>query len=373
MRLFYHPRLYDLAGTEALFMRAIADNVRHHIRRCPEYAEILRLRDFSPDSLTGTEDLGRLPPITTLFLKRRALYSAPKERLILKSTTSGTSGRVGFMGLDLPTSLHGIGMIATTFLTHRLPSPRLTNYAVLGYEPAKHNKIGAARTAYAMTFSAPALRREYALRDTGDAYESNLDALCDALARYAKQNRPVRFIGFPAYFMFLLKELQKRGLRMRLHPRSLVILAGGWKQFFAERIEKPELYALSEETVGLGGSRIREFFGAVEHPIAYCDCANHHFHVPIYSRVLIRDVNTLEPVGYGVPGLLNLITPMVTSMPFSSVITDDIATLYPGESCGCGVTSPYFEIEGRVGMADIKTCAAGAAELLSDLVRGSAE
>jgi hypothetical protein len=101
----------------------------------------------------------------------------------------------------------------------------------------------------------------------------------------------------------------------------------------------------------------------VEHPIAYFDCPNHHFHVPIYSRVIIRDLN-MRPVSYGEPGILNLITPMMTSMPFVSVMTDDLAVMHPGEKCACGISSPYFEILGRVGLADIKTCAANASELL---------
>jgi hypothetical protein len=55
---------------------------------------------------------------------------------------------------------------------------------------------------------------------------------------------------------------------------------------------------------------------------------------------------------------------MLTSMPFCSVMTDDLAVLHPGGSCGCGNPAPWFDVLGRVGLSDIKTCAAGAAELL---------
>ena len=105
----------------------------------------------------------------------------------------------------------------------------------------------------------------------------------------------------------------------------------------------------------------------MEHPILYCDCKRHHFHVPAYSRVVIRDVHTLEPVPNGIPGLVNLITPMVRGTPILSVMTDDLGILHDGESCGCGISSPYLEILGRVGLKDIKTCAAGAAELLTEV------
>lgn len=81
--------------------------------------------------------------------------------------------------------------------------------------------------------------------------------------------------------------------------------------------------------------------------------------------MIIRDVRTLEPVENGKIGLVNLITPMVKATPILSVMTDDLGVLHPAAECGCGAASPYLEIIGRVGIKDIKTCAAGAAELLN--------
>lgn len=372
-RLFFHPRLYDHKGTDDLFVKAMRENVRHHLARCPDYAAIMAHQGFTPDMLERFEDIGdlaKIPPLPTLFLKRHTLYSASPQHLMFRSTTSGTSGLTSSMGLDLPSAWHGLGMILGTFLTHHLVSARPTNHIVLGYQPSRRNQIGAVKTAYAMTFAAWPIHRDYALRDTGTDYVLNLEGLKQTLIRYEKQGLPVRFMGFPAYFMFLLKELRESGIQLKLHPRSMVFLAGGWKQYFAERVDKPTLYGLSAETLGIGGDRIKEFFGAVEHPITYFDCPNHHFHVPVYSRVLIRDTR-LQTVGFGEPGMLNLMTPMMTSMPFASVMTDDLAVLYPGDACGCGNPAPYFEVLGRVGLADIKTCAAGAAELLNVKAEGS--
>ena len=48
-------------------------------------------------------------------------------------------------------------------------------------------------------------------------------------------------------------------------------------------------------------------------------------------------------------------------------MTDDLGVLHPGDECGCGIKSPYLEIIGRVGIKDIKTCAAGASQLLGDI------
>jgi Coenzyme F390 synthetase len=362
-RLFYHGNIYDIESTNTLFLNAVKENVKHHTESCPDYARLIENRGFSPDELKIVDDLYKIPPIPTAFLKNHTLYSTSQKHLMFKSTTSGTSGKVSEMALDWPSSWNGLGMILGTFFTNKLFSLHPTNYVVLGYQPAKRNKIGAVKTAYATTFAAPAIHREYALKDTGNEYALNINGIKNALIQYEKSGLPVRFMGFPAYFMFLLKELANSGIKLKLNPKSMILLAGGWKQFFAEQVDKPTLYSMSEDILGLGGNRIREFFGAVEHPIAYFDCPNHHFHVPIYSRVIVRDLN-LKPVEFGVPGLLNLITPMMTSMPFTSVMTDDLAVMHHGDECGCGIRSPYFDILGRVGLADIKTCAANAADLL---------
>jgi hypothetical protein len=46
-------------------------------------------------------------------------------------------------------------------------------------------------------------------------------------------------------------------------------------------------------------------------------------------------------------------------------MTDDLGILHD-EPCACGLSSPYLEIVGRVGIEDIKTCAAGAEDLLKE-------
>ena len=106
-----------------------------------------------------------------------------------------------------------------------------------------------------------------------------------------------------------------------------------------------------------------EFFGAVEHPILYTDCRCHHFHVPCYSRIIIRDPDTFAAVPDGTPGLINLLTPMIDSTPVLSVMTDDLGVLH-SEGCPCGAASPWLEIIGRVGIEGIVTCAAGSEKYL---------
>ena len=219
-------------------------------------------------------------------------------------------------------------------------------------------------TAIGLTWFAPPISRTYALRYGDGGYVPDLDQVAKALEKLGSSRFPTRIIGFPSYLWFGLKRMEELGLRAQLPKGSRILLAGGWKQHYAQQVEKPVLYGLAGRILGIQEANINEFFGAVEHPIFFNACKEHHFHIPVYSRVIIRDVNTLEPLPMGKVGLINLISPLLRATPATSVMTDDLGYLTPGEECGCGLRSPYLTILGRVGLAEIQTCAAGAAELL---------
>ncbi|MBR3076852.1 MAG: acyl-protein synthetase [Oscillospiraceae bacterium] len=353
------------------------------------------------------EDLAELPFLPTALFKRRRLFSLPRWRLPCVVTSSGTSGRASEIGFSVGDLWAGLKMVLHICRLRKLLSWRPCHYVVFGYQPRLRNRTGVSRTAFGVTLFTPALSRTYALRwrknapsvgtasgrpqhaesslsqntqasasggrpmaaptaraELGD-YVLDLQHVQDAIVKHSKSRFPLRFMGFPAYAWFLMKRMEEQGVRVRLPKGSKLMLGGGWKQFYAEEVDKSAFYALAKKVLGLDDRDIIEFFGAVEHPIFYNDCERHHFHIPVYSRVLIRDPATLKPVPNGTPGLVNLITPMDVGTPLLSVMTDDLGILHDAGECGCGLDAPWLEILGRVGLQDIKTCAAGAAEILN--------
>ena len=363
-RLFWHRNIYDLEGSEEKFLRACRDNCTWHSRRCPSYRAVLDHFGFSSEQLRTWEDLVRLPFLPTLFFKRHALFSMPEWRMPMKVTSSGTSGSFSQIGFDLGCILAEVPMVLKIGWKHKLLSPIPANCVVLGYKPNRNNRTGVTKTMMGLTFYAPPIRRTFALHYQDGRYVPDLDRVIRDLERYARSPFPTRIIGFPSYLWFGLKRMEELGVSVKLRPGSMVMLGGGWKQHYAQQVDKQELYDLVYKVLGIPEENIHESFGAVEHPIFYNTCPNHHFHVPVYSRVIIRDVNTLEPVPMGQVGLVNLISPLMKATPTLSVVTDDLGTLTPGCQCGCGIQSPYLTILGRVGLTDITTCAAGAAQLL---------
>lgn len=368
-RLFRVKEPYHTEATNELFFLAMRESCQFHYDHCPQYRAILDSLGFSPQALRSYADIAALPGLPTLLFKNHAIFSLPQRRMLVQATSAGTKGKVSRIGFEASGLLCGLRMVLRIGRLRGLFSARPAHYIVLGYQPRRENEAAVAKTAFGATLFAPALSRTYALRYRDGGYTPDLDGVIAAARRAAASRFPARLLGFPSYTYFMLKRMEERGIALRLRPGSRIMLGGGWKQFYSEQVDKTTLYALAERVLGIQERDIVEFFGAAEHPILYCDCPRHHFHVPAYSRVIIRDVRTLEPVPNGTPGLVNLITPMVRATPVLSVITDDLGVLHDGASCGCGIAAPYLELLGRVGLKDIKTCAAGAAELLAEVAR----
>ena len=358
-KLFLSRTPYDLDKTEALFAAAMAENARFQVENCPDYARI-----FSGQAGADYSEPVSLPPLPTLYFKRHALFSMPERNMLIKATSSGTSGAMSRMAFDAGSLLRGLAMVWRMTRYHHLLSPVPCHYLILGYQPRRGNDTAFSKTGYGFTFFAPALSRTYALVWQNGGYQLDLEGLRQRLLRCARGHFPIRTIGFPAYTWLLLSQMEKEGIHLQMPKGSKITMGGGWKQFEGQQVEKAELYRLAESVLGIAEEDCVEFFGAVEHPILYTTCKHHHFHVPVYSRIVIRDVDTLEPVPNGTPGLVNLMTPMVKSVPILSVMTDDLGILHDGDTCGCGIQSPWLELLGRVGAKGLVTCAAGAAEFL---------
>ena len=358
-QLFQLKKPYDTSSSDTLFFQAMKENCEYQYANCSDYRRILQQMDFHPDDLKKYEDLARLPFLPTLYFKRHQLFSMSGSRMLIKATSSGTSGSKSHNGFNFSSLYRGLRMVITVGKYHHLWSWKPAHYLIFGYEPNRQNQTAISKTAYGFTWFAPAISRDYALKYTNNGYQLDLEHIKNKFIAYSKSSFPVRTIGFPAYTYFLLKQMKEEGLKVQLPKGSLLTLGGGWKQFYAEKVSKEDFYTLAEEVLGIDDSHIVEFFGAVEHPILYTDCREHHFHVPVYSRVIIRDVDTLEPVPNGTIGLVNLLTPMTDSLPLLSILTDDLGILHE-EPCACGEKAPWLEILGRVGIKDIVTCAAGA-------------
>ncbi len=372
--LFWHNKPYDVEKTDKLFYKKIKENMLFQYRNCQEYRKLIEDKGWNEDRINHMVSLAEIPFLPTLYLKHHKMDSVAEKKMITRATSSGTSGNKSDIGYDFTTLWRALGMSLCIGRKHGLLSLKPCRYIILGYQArnllgkSKVQEKAVAKTAYAFTMLAPAVSRIYALPFRNGEYSLDLEGIKKALIKYSKGKIPVRLIGFPFHAYWLLTQMKEEGIKCHLPKGSVIAFGGGWKEYYTQKADKETMYRLVEEVLGIPSDKCWEFFGAVEHPILYTTCAKHHFHVPIHSRVLIRDADTFEPVPNGTPGLVNLITPLVQSAPLLSVMTDDLGILHDAQKCGCDINTPYLEILGRVGMADITTCAAGAEQLSQKII-----
>lgn len=364
-KLWVYKDPFDFEATEKKFIKSIKEITSYHYHNNGFYKVYLDMNDFNSDSINSIDDITKIPLIHANFYKTHTVKTAKDKDIILTLTSSGTTGQKSQMFYDQFTIFASDKSADTQFEKYDLISDQPTNFLLYSYEPAKNVNVGTLRTRQMMRRYAVENELVYALKYTGDGHEFDLFGCIDALLRFEKQGLPVRLLGFPAFLYFTLEKMREMGYPpLKLNPKSLVMMGGGWKGFVDKQLSPYEFRTYIKERLGLSHECCRESYGAVEHGVAYIDCPNHHFHVPIYSRVFIRDVKTLEVLPYGKPGFLNVVSAMNTSVPVVSLLLGDLAILHDGESCGCNISTPWFEIIGRAGTSKNKSCAIAAAELL---------
>ena len=350
---------------DRLFVSALRENVAWHVRYNDFYAALLRQEGCDVSALSAIGDIASLPPIHANFFKRHETLSIPRQKVAEHLTSSGTSGQKTQMFFDDWSIRSARRMVRFIYEYYGFVRPETkVNYLLMAYEPEAGSKVGTTNTNLFLTSFAPANEIFFALRLSGGGHEFDRFGTVATLVRYAEAGLPVRISGFPSFMYLTLLRMEEENLRLRLHPDSLVLFGGGWKGYADRQIPKAELYAMIHDHLGIDPARIRDAYGSVEHSIPYIECPRHHLHIPVWSRLVVRDVKTLEPLGYGEEGFLHFVTPYITSVPAHSVMMGDMGVLHPASACGCGAQTPFFEVIGRAGVSRNKSCAVTASELL---------
>ncbi|MFG2196016.1 acyl-protein synthase [Streptomyces sp. NPDC048639] len=367
-------RLCDLAEpyehgpeADALFAAAMAETNSWHAERSPFFRSLLTDEPETPAPSVGRDV--RAPLVHANFFKRHELLSIPREDVFLHLTSSGTTGQKSQMFFDEWTIRAAQRMVARIFDHYGWITPdQPVNYLLYSYEPAPSLQLGTSFTDNYLCDFAPARDTTHALRHTGTGHEFDVRGCIHALQRYAEEGLPVRILGFPAFLHFTLERMRSLGVPpVQLPPGSLVVLGGGWKGHADRQIGKDVFYSEVGEQLGIPPERIRDTFGSVEHCVPYVECEQHRLHVPVWSRAAVRDTATLEPLPHGEIGYLHLVSPYITSVPAQSVLMGDLASLHPGEECGCGRPTPWFTVHGRAGVSRNRSCAVAAAELMKGM------
>jgi phenylacetate-coenzyme A ligase PaaK-like adenylate-forming protein len=322
---------------------------------------------FSVKYLKSVRQLADYPYIFVNFFKEFSVSSVPDSKVKIRLSSSGTGGKKSYHPLD-DKSLERIKKIVTeSFSDAGLVSNEKHNYLCFTYDPNVAKDVGTAFSDKLLTNLTPIENEYYALKynKKNKEFEFNEEECVEVLNQYEKSGLPLRILGFPAYIWKVLSSTKKY---YKFPKNSAIITGGGWKLHTGVEVEKSIFKSMIGEKLGISPENIRDTYGMVEHGIPYLDCKYNHFHIPVYSRILIRDPLSLDVLDNGKTGIMHLFTPYMHSFPAISLLTTDKA--YIKSDCPCGRKTPYFVLQGRGGLKKHKGCAINAAELLSRIEKG---
>ncbi|MBY9014316.1 MAG: hypothetical protein KGD68_01360 [Candidatus Lokiarchaeota archaeon] len=160
--------------------------------------------------------------------------------------------------------------------------------------------------------------------------------------------------------IFMNKIMKEKNLKFDL-PDSVVNFGGGeWNvhksQLKHPPIDKTKFISDCVESFGTKSDRITDMFGFTETPITFgSHWSDKHqdfiFHCPSQARIIIRDLNTLDPLKKaGDRGFLEVLTPFgVAASVNHAVIVDDLVELVSKNKCPeCGYQGDTFIVHGRI-------------------------
>ena len=167
--------------------------------------------------------------------------------------------------------------------------------------------------------------------------------------------------------MHLLDGLERRGVDLRLPPRTRVFETGGFKSREGE-ISRPELLARLGCLLGVQRRQIVREYGMTELTSQAYSVPDEDdldlFATPPWLRIRALDPVSLEPVRNGEVGLLSAFD-LGNLGSVSHILTEDL----------CRMTGPNgrrFELLGRAAGAELRGCSLTVEELRSGAHRASA-
>lgn len=298
----------------------LTEHIRYLADNSKFYQEQFSLKGIDPGSISGLEDLCRLPLTTKVDLARQPkdFLCVHEDEIVDICLTSGTTGR--------PTAL-----VQTGRDLERLGYNEEMSFISTGISRSDKVMIVAAIDRCFMAglaYFMGLLRIGATIIRAGSG---SIPALMDLVFAH----KPTTMVGVPSLMLALGRRLAETGTEPGiLGIRRLVCIGEPVRE------QDFSLSPLGRNLEQLWGGQIFGTYASTEMATSFCECGNHrggHFR-PDLILVEILDDHGL-PVQPGTPGEV-VVTPFgVQGMPLLRFRTGDVAVLHDGP-CACGRSSP---------------------------------
>lgn len=332
----------------------------HHCQRCPEYRRIAlhhhNITDYPVvhhQPQKGREDVqqsSELPYLAVRLFKHLDLASIPQNDVYKTLYSSGTTSQVpAKVVLDKATSARQ-SKVLVKILQGFIGKARLPMLIIDSPNVVNSKQSYSARGAGIQGLSFFGRDHTYALNSDMTV---NWQALTEFCENY--QNKPVLIFGFTfMVWQYWINAIKRENASISL-PKGVLVHSGGWKKLEAEKVSNDVFKAVLNETTGV--QRVHNFYGMAEQVGSiFVECEKGHLHTPVFADIEIRNPFTLESVGVGQQGLIQVISTLPTSYPGHSILTEDLGELLGVDDCECGRKGKYFKVDGRLPKTEVRGC-----------------
>jgi hypothetical protein len=335
------------------FMEAMREALKFHYDNCQMFRRFCEKNGFNPE---GDYSLEEIPFFPVSLFKTLKLISVDEKEIVKdvssSSTTSGIPSRIYLDSITAKRQSRALNAIMSSFMG---PERRVL-IVFDSPETVKSSQGNLSSRGTAIRGMLPFSKGVHFVLD------GNLNLDMEALEKALSSVQPgekVCFLGF-TYLIYQILEKHKndkeaKGLFSKTRG-SLVLHLGGWKKLAELRVDKARFNQDLAAFLNTDAKGVMDIYGMVEQlGTIYPDCEYGLKHVPAYSDIIIRDVETLKPAEKGRQGFIQLLSPMPHSYPGVSVISDDTGVIVPGR-CRCGRKGKAFLFKSRAEKAELKGC-----------------
>lgn len=347
------PFALSFVDRDVLFLDAMKEAFLHHMANNPQFKNLCDNQNFS--DVSAVTSITQLPYLPVKLFKKKELHSVPKEKIKVTLHSSATSGVPSVIGIDEITSrrqaLVSMKIMSSYLGSHRRP------FFVLDENPLKAKSAEiSARSAAARGFLMFANDIDYFVTAAEDTLTLDIKKFEKKLAAF--DGKEICIFGFTfILYKCLVEVMKKQGNKFHLHEDSKIVHIGGWKKLEDSKVDKETFLQDIAETFGMRRENIIDFYGFTEQMgLVYASCGAQSKTTSLFSEVIIRDFQTLQPLEDGREGLIQIVTPIPNSYPGISVLTEDVGRVLSREQDADGRWGTQFEVIGRAKKAEVRGC-----------------
>ncbi len=363
--------------------KAVKETLIHQVKNCQAYRQFCKKKGFNPNSdLKSYEDIEKIPYLSSANFKAEAgtpkkLICVPEEEIQVWTKSSGTSGDPSIIGRDRTTLERFVKMI--NFMLEELCNQK-DYYWFLGFQPNPgrtftiEDEIKEPMSHLGYVFNLvnqlPMEDRVYALkkpseeaRKAGKMFEFDPEGTFGFLGSNPSKKGTGWIAGsIPLIYKTIIGYHQKTGKTFDVGEDTILTTAGGWKTFAGDAVPPEKFRDEMEKILSIKKENMTDVYSFTETDCVHAECEHHNMHLLPWQDIIVRDVETLEPVEIGEKGLANLINPIAYSYAGVSVLQDDIVSVEMEDECPCGRKGKVIKVYGRAKGAESKGCGAQIAE-----------